>query len=404
MTKRGIGYLITLALLAVFAFGTGIRELHLITCCMAILLAYSLLSALLAAFSFSVKSEISSTDVYRRDSVIFTVHVKGFAILPVAGDVYVAVPGKLRRRLKDAENHVFYRLPGKCSKDFTFDLKCNYKGLWYVGIKQLKVHDVFGLFSFPLFRSLSETKKRYEVKVYPAVYLPDEAYISPPSKIGGAQTALKESESGDSVSGSRKYAYGDAFKRINWKLTARTRQLHVRTFELEQNPHVLIILDLSSDVSSRENAQIAADIAVSLNRYYINEGNNVKNLFVRILEQNSSSEFETEVKTDIDFNDFNNLLLTTSYYTQRQPLIIPALDTAVFSIANTIHVISSNPSVELLSSLSNLEKEDCIVNCIVPMANESVSGIVKERSLQSGFTPTVILEPSDIIRTLGGRL
>lgn len=404
MTKRGLIYIAVLALLLTLSYGTGIRELHMISCCMLFLLAYSLLSALLAAMSVVIKHEISARDVSRNNSVVFTVNLKGFVILPITGDVYIAVPGKVRRRLKDADHYVFYKFFGIFKKQFTFELPCDNKGLWYVGIKRLRVHDVFGLMSFPLFFCPKMLGKRYEVRVHPNVYTPETENLMPQSKIGVSAAALKESDAGDSVSGSRQYRYGDPFKRINWKQTARTHEVYVRNFELEQNPQVLIITDNSAPSHYRASADIAADVAASLNKYYIGNGSTIRNMMLRVNQKNRVREADCYVKNETDYSALDNLLMTTPPSFDGNALNIPLLDTAAFSSANIIHVISADPSVELLSSLSSLKENDFIVTCVVPLRDESRREEIEKRSNLSGFEPIFIENPAEIITEFGGKL
>ncbi len=405
MTKRGIIYIILLLFLAVLSFGTGIKELHMITYCMAAILAFALISVLFAALFLRVKHSISETIVSRRDIITFRIKLKGFVLLPITINAYIAVPGKKRRRVKDAECYVLTKLPGIFRKDIEIKLPCNNKGLWYVGIKKFRVFDLFGLFSFPLFFSRKSLSYRYEIQVHPKAYTPENESTTPSAKIGVSAAALKDSNAGDSVADSRQYVYGDPFKRINWKQTARTRELYVRNYELEENPQVLIITDMSASVSPVENSDIAADLAVSLNKYYINEGASVHNMVIRLNKKSTAGEATYYVQNDTDFDNLDSALMVTDAGSAvNDALHIPQLDTAFFTSAVIIHIISADPSVSLLKSLSNLKENDYLVTCLVPLADDSVSGVIRARGEESGFAPTVFNEPADIVRLLGGRI
>lgn len=404
MTRRGIIYSVILLFLLIISYGTGIKELFMISYCMLMLLAFSLVSVLLANVTVFASTEISDKDVIRNDKAYFTVKLKGFVLLPFTGDIYITVPGKRSILIKDAENHVFCRLPGLCKKDFLFTLNCDNKGIWYIGIKKLRVHDVFGLFSIPLFFSLNNMRKKYELKIHPRCYDFDFEKQNPPSNVGMSSTVNNESDTGDSVSGSRQYRYGDPFKRINWKQTARTHTVYVRNYELEQISQVLIMLDNSSYSDTQQNADIAGDICASLNKYYIKTASAVKNQIIRINTKKAIRDIHCTVRNDNDYIRLNNDLISIRPYVDKKGLNIPVEKIVQIGNYNVVHLITSSPTKELLEHLSKMNKSGYIINCIVPVVSEEAKIQVEQLSENIAFKPILISQMNEASDLLGGRL
>lgn len=403
MTKRGFLYFLILIFLLILSFGTGIKELHMIACFMSILFAYSLLSALLASLTLSVKHSISSNDVTRLDKVTLSVNFSGFVLLPVTGIIYITKPGQRKSKLKNADSHVFCRLPGICKKRFDFQLNCDNKGIWYIGIKKLRIFDVFGLISLPLIFSAKKISKKHEIRVFPKYYTKDSDGAEILSKIGASTTYSEESNSGDSVSGSRKYEYGDPFKRINWKQTARTHDIYVRNYELETNSHILIINDNSASYP-QEIADISCDICATLNKYYINLGANVRNMIVRINSKRAVRDVDCFVKNDYEFKTLNNNLISVVPQKNTQPLDININKVIMATNSNIVHIITSAPSKQLLEEIAPLKDMGYIVNCIVPFIKDQEADSKKSLSKVCDTEVISVSAPETILDLLGGNL
>lgn len=402
MSKRGIGFILVFIATLILAMGTGIRELFFIAYALAFVCLFSIISCLLAAVAITVNSKLSSCDVQRNETITLTVSLRGFLLLPCICDIYITVPGltKSKKSLKGTQNHVLCLLPGNCQKRYGFDLLCAYKGVWQTGVQRMYVHDIFGLFAFPLLQNREIIAVSHPVSVHPKAYDIDTPHLNPPSKIGLDLTQIKESDAGDSLSSSRLYQYGDPLKRINWKQTAKTRELYVRKFELEQNPQVLILLDSLSVYNPNECANMSCDIAATIAKYYLNENCNVRLLLVRIPDKTVSSEFECVASSPNEFAKLDELLMSFKFEKDLTPLNIPLLDSAQFSNANTVHVITSNPSEVLMGAVNTLFEQDYLVSCIVPADNEKSAAKI-DALISSNVRPVIIYDAEQIPEKLG---
>ena len=86
-----------------------------------------------------------------------------------------------------------------------------------------------------------------ELRVLPATPAYDSRAGAPqPRGIVGAHRSVRPG-SGTEFSGIRAFQPGDRLRRINWRVSARTQQLHVTTTRSEQDTGLLLVVDASSD-------------------------------------------------------------------------------------------------------------------------------------------------------------
>ena len=104
---------------------------------------------------------------------------------------------------------------------------------------------------------------------------------------GGYQSAFKGR--GMSFSEVRTYQYGDDVRNIDWNVTARTNETHVKVFEEERELTVMLLIDVSSSTlfgtqKSRDNVgvlkqEIMTEIAAVLSFSAINNNDKVGVIF-----------------------------------------------------------------------------------------------------------------------------
>nr|WP_317412927.1 DUF58 domain-containing protein [uncultured Solibaculum sp.] len=133
-------------------------------------------------------------------------------------------------------------LPG-ASNHVDLSIEYPYRGKYMVGVKSIEVQDVFGLHRVVLLgQKRGEDLLSLMVcpRIFPAV-LPEQLASSPTGR--DAINDARPADAGDSFSAPRSYQPGDSLKRIHWKLSAKTRELYTRQYEIAVERHVLLILD-----------------------------------------------------------------------------------------------------------------------------------------------------------------
>lgn len=151
-------------------------------------------------------------------------------------------------------------------KDYEFDLECTCRGNYLIGIRSIEIEDFLGIFRFSY--QVSEPKS---MTVYPKVvglqhfYLQNNFLTEIESSLNGTYDGAL------STTDLRKYAYGDPFKRIHWKLSAKHQGFMVKNFENTVQTSTTFLLDLGRNPYSIEENTLIEDklveSAVSLLQY-----------------------------------------------------------------------------------------------------------------------------------------
>jgi uncharacterized protein (DUF58 family) len=139
----------------------------------------------------------------------------------------------------------------------TIELKarCTRWGAYLVGELFLRAHDRLDLFGYE-----GTLDRRTPLKVYPraeelrSLVTPIETQV-----FTGNQVARAKGE-GIEFADLRRYEYGDARRRINWRASARRSELWVNEMHPERNTDVIIFLD--TFVEAREGDESTLDVAV----------------------------------------------------------------------------------------------------------------------------------------------
>lgn len=363
MTFRGIFITVLELFLVILALGTDIREFLVIALCVGGIVVYSLVSLLIAALTLGVKSKLNSTEVYRGQKINYTLFLKGVVLLPVVGYLSVKT-ADFEVSKKDKFKHSFLIMPSfSINRKFRFELSCSHVGLWNVGIKKLRFEDLFGLFSLPLIRT---NKGNYIVRlaVVPNLHNFDEFDMSASSGGYGSSSSVN-SEEGELLGDSRIYMEGDSLKRINWKLSARTKTLYSRQYERLEKPHISIVVDRAISNSEIGDAiDIACETAISLSNYFVDNDHVVELVLIRSdkeLENNYSS-----LTDKISINKMQYAFSAVEFFKYDNPLYMSDIGDRHFLESDKLYFITTNPSKQLLSDMAGLSKGGQIAKCIIP--------------------------------------
>ena len=147
MTGRGIGAAVTLVLVLLIGLGTGLREVYFIVFVLDILLLYACLSALLAACTLRCVQTLDADKAVRGESATLRVRMVRFLPLPAVVRLWVKLP--VPSALPSEGQFHFSLMPGGKRPDLSLRVYCPHRGVWSVRVDKVRVHDIFGLFSFP---------------------------------------------------------------------------------------------------------------------------------------------------------------------------------------------------------------------------------------------------------------
>lgn len=363
MTLRGVIVCLIELFLVILALGTEINEFFYVAICVAGLLAFSLLSLIIASLTLSVDSKINKKSAIREEKIEYTLYLYGIAIIPVVAYLSLKTT-ELEFQHKSRKKYSFVLLPSfSLEHKFAFQIPTVHVGRWDIGIKKMRFEDVFGLFSFPLIR-LGKRDFAVDMTVMPKIHPLNKMQEALSTGVFGS-TSPKSAETGDLLGDSRLYKEGDSLKRINWKLSARTRTMYSRQYEVPQKPKVVIVVDNAvSNGTVSDIADIICETAISLSNFFLSHNNLVDIISVR---QNKNGENKLhKLREYSDVHKTQYALSYLKFYKNDQPLTVDLLDEFDLLKADRIYIVSTNPAVEMLSDFVDINKTDKIAKCLVP--------------------------------------
>ena len=400
MTLRGFFVTLLELFLLILALGTEIREFFVVAVCIGAVVIYSLVSLLLAMLTLRVDSSIDKTSALRGDTVKYTLFLKGVAILPVTGFLAVKSAEFEKRNLR-RKRHTFVMVPSfMITHKFDFIIPCSHVGLWEVGIKTLHFEDIFGLFDLPIVRSKSSTYTM-ELAVMPHIHELEYDVESESSGDYGSDSNL-DSEEGELLGDSRIYREGDTLKRINWKLSVRTKTLYARKYEMPQKPRISVVTDCAfweEDVG--DSVDIACESAISLVKFFIEYNNLVDVVTIRNSEDYGNSNYSLKTIKDVDKMQYN--FACVPFYKDAENLELDIVKDAAFLNADKVYIITSNPSDGVLNELITLVKNGKVAKCIVPKTHVNID-VVNQMNYYSEDVLVVVDSIESIPQKVGAAL
>jgi len=142
----------------------------------------------------------------------------------------------------DSEESVFFSVATSETVDFGFDMQMKHIGMYSVGISEIRIYDLFGIFSKKLSFS-----GQLNVFVTPRIRsfeqnLEDEQ-MSSDANYDTAKTVF----GGTDYTGVREYELGDPMKQIHWKMSAHTRSYVTKLHESSLVQEFAVFLDFSAN-------------------------------------------------------------------------------------------------------------------------------------------------------------
>ncbi|MHB8064196.1 MAG: DUF58 domain-containing protein [Ruminiclostridium sp.] len=192
-------------------------------------------------------------------------------------------------------------------KEFIFDMECKYRGQYEVGISNIYIEDFLGLFRLKY--KIPETKK---IIVYPKIEHLNNFDVFSLNCSDSQSLSQGITKDFNNIKDLRDYYYGDSFKKIHWKLTARNNKLMIKNFHSTTDANINILLDLRQNNYTEDINIIIEDklieAVVSVLHYYLFKSISVNYMYsgekLEVLRASNQAEFELIYKTlaSVDFN------------------------------------------------------------------------------------------------------
>ena len=230
MTGRGFMTLIVGTTLILIGLSTGNSACMLTGGIAASALVLMFLSVLLSVLSVRITQNITPGEVLRQNKCTLNTRFFMLSLLPLA-------PLAADIQLPSGRRSTFLIHPRPYGHtDAVNEFSCPHVGEFSVGIQNITLQDSLGMFRFR--RRLSGLQN---IRI-----LPKAASVSPvPVKPGSEEGTASAYATTDYTTpeGIRGWMDGDELKRVHWKLSASRQTLLVRTYEQQNRPDTLILLN-----------------------------------------------------------------------------------------------------------------------------------------------------------------
>lgn len=131
--------------------------------------------------------------------------------------------------------------------NWSYTIRCGARGFYRLGPVKMESGDLFGFFE----SRKTETSGDY-LMVYPKVVDLPEMGMPAARPLGETRGGISIFQDPSRPSGLRDYAVGDPMKIVDWKATARMRQIQVRTFEPSSSFTVVLVVVVETSERSWE--------------------------------------------------------------------------------------------------------------------------------------------------------
>lgn len=282
-----------------------------------------------------------------------TVQNRGLMMLPFVEVCFHGGDSVFRNEFAPARLAV----PPRGKRALEITLTCKYKGAYEMGLRQLRIKDFLGLFSFR-----QEMDRLGTLVVYPRI-VPIVTFPMTAGYEGDARaTDRLNLENAETVSEIRKYANGDRLRSIHWKLTAKREELMVKNFEKVSGASAEIMLDAPPCGRTGEDALAMEDklveCAVSLAHHFASRS------IPSVLHYSAGALAKCRMNGMGDFQPVYTLLSETSFALDCTLPDIAALALEDGVRRKTVVIVSAFLTERLCGEALKLRDSGCAVTLV----------------------------------------
>jgi uncharacterized protein (DUF58 family) len=249
-----------------------------------------------------VRVELERDRVLEEEDVVVTVTVDS-AVGAERAELLLELPPELKTA--PGVNPRAVHVPDDAERELSFPVSCTRWGGFRVGRVFVRTHDVFGLFIHE-----DVLDERVPLKVFPR----DEAVrnlLRPleTQVYSGNHVAAQRGE-GIEFADLRQFVPGDRVRHVNWRASARRRQLWVNEYHPERNADLVVFVDAFAEARRGERSTLDPAVRAAAS------------IVARYLRQRDRVGF-------VSFGGFLNWLLPSSGTRQLYRIVDAMLDTQI---------------------------------------------------------------------------
>ncbi|NLN91770.1 MAG: DUF58 domain-containing protein [Candidatus Hydrogenedens sp.] len=385
--------LITGCSLGLIALAFAINSPHLAYSVYAFLILLALAWVSTALWFPGLESErtVNRMQVQQGEDVEVVLEVKNSRGLPVPW-LYVEDPCSASFPVRGRSKGLGMLMPRQ-SMTLKYTLTCTRRGYHRIGPALLETGDLFGLHK----RFRSDVRRDY-ISVLPTIAYIDTYSISSRRPQGPVRITNRMYADPTRINNLREYQPGDPLNSIHWKATARTSELHVKTFEATAVTGGTLILDLHEDSYLEEKRESRMELAITTTAsiaYLLQMSGEQVGLLTNGRDAAEAALYESDVVEARSRDELEELRLLEMDVTRMNPLSVPTqrgVDQAIRIAENLARVLPGQaldlPAL-LNTQCTGLPRDATLL----PVTGQVTDRLALSLGLlkQSGFQVTVFL-------------
>lgn len=209
------------------------------------------------SLSHLVMSRHFSNRAFWGETVTITLMLHNSNRLPMP---WIEVDESIATELRTAETlSRVVALKGKETAEFSYTVKAGRRGYYKIGATRVATSDLFGLIPEHQAYLPPDT-----LTVYPRIIPLTRLGLPSRLPFGTIASNQRLFEDPARPMGVRDFRSGDSLRQINWKVSAHTRELVVKTFQPAISLETAVFLNLYLDAYSRKNRQTTVEWAIEV--------------------------------------------------------------------------------------------------------------------------------------------
>lgn len=246
-----------------------------------------------------------------------------------------------------------------------------------------------------MFKREKVFEKQIELVVYPKIHELDYLYMPSTGYIGTKKTSKSAHEDYSSLKKVRKYANGDSYKRIHWKLSSKRGELYVKEYDSTSSTKVTVILDAfkmhyENDIDRMLEDKVV-EIAASIIKYVLRSNADTTMIY------NSDHIVRVDSR---DLSTFPNVLKELVTFVSEGTMDFSQLvtqETKTLEQGSFVIMITTQITNELIDTILGLKRRSFTISLIVVEDNNSEDN--KKVLLQSIGAKVYSVESKDDIKS-----
>jgi len=305
------------------------------------------------------------------DSLSFAYDLVNNSLIPIP---FVSVQMDLSRdltRMELTEEGFYFKSLQLFKRNM--EVPCSRRGHYKLGKMHARIKDPFGFFE------IDKTFERtIDLMIYPKRYDLDAIQITPSELFGSVQMDSPVYEDYTNIKDIRSYQNGDTFKNVHWKLSAKMNQLMMKTYELNANPKIHLVLDGCHAAYKEDTDHLIEEALVSI----------ATSICYFTLQKNIETTLESSFKRDnqVTYRKSKSIQMYPSFLSDLvyfRPLGATAMSQFIFHESRKWHygtrlvLLTPNPSHKLIDDLAPLRMRKIKVSIItISQSQETIQDLI----------------------------